>query len=218
MLATLLFTVTAFSVAPIEAAEIRLRSTVNCTTAVVRLTDIADIVDAEPRLAQALAEVPICPAPAAGTERSLSQNDVRQLLAVSGLEYDRYRVAGHDAVTIRFDAAAPAIARRPLIASGVRQAIFTQDVEEKIKVVRPATATIAPAAAAPKSSAAALVERNAVVTVIARTAGVRITASGKALEAGAAGDAINIELADTKQRVLARVTGPQTVELASPGL
>jgi flagella basal body P-ring formation protein FlgA len=78
--------------------------------------------------------------------------------------------------------------------------------------------TIAPPAPAPKSTAAPLVDRGAIVTVIARTAGVRITATGKALDSGAAGEAINVELADSKQRVLARITGQQSVEISTPGL
>ena len=46
---------------------------------------------------------------------------------------------------------------------------------------------------------------------------IRITTSGKALEAGTAGEAIGVELADNKQRVLARITGPQMVEVSSEG-
>lgn len=219
MLPTFLLTFAALSASPTEAAEIRLRSAAVCPSTIVRLTDIADITAADPRLAQALAEVPVCPAPAAGTERTLSQNELRQLLAISGVEQDRFRVAGSDTVTIHYDRTAQATVQRPLVASGVRQAVFMEEVEpKKTRLVRPAAAPIAPPASAPKATEATLVERGTVVTVIARTAGVRITASGKALDAGAAGEAISIELADSKQRVLGRITGPQTVEMSTPGL
>ena len=62
-----------------------------------------------------------------------------------------------------------------------------------------------------------VVEKGAIVTVSARAAGVKITTSGKALDDGSTGESIGVELADSKQRVLARVSGPQTVEMTAEG-
>jgi flagella basal body P-ring formation protein FlgA len=63
-----------------------------------------------------------------------------------------------------------------------------------------------------------LVERGAIVSVHARAAGVRISTSGKAIEAGSTGDFVRVELADSKERVVARVVGPQEVEVAAGGV
>ena len=205
---------------PDAPAEVRLRSTVSCSSTVVRVADVADVVASDARLGQAIAEVPLCPAPPAGRERTLTAHDVQQMLALSGIERGECRVSGSEQVSIGWQAiSASTAARRPVVATGVRQAIFTEQQPGDRSGGRPANVVSKQPESPPKPAAAPLlVERGATVTIIARAAGVRITASGKALEGGAAGDAINVELADTKQRVLAKVSGPQTVELAAGGL
>ena len=57
-------------------------------------------------------------------------------------------------------------------------------------------------------------EKGASVMVHAQTGGIRIRTSGKALEAGSSGETISVELADSKEKVLARIVGPQMVEVA----
>jgi flagella basal body P-ring formation protein FlgA len=218
MIATLaLALVTLASTAP-DAAEVRLRPTASCSSPIVRLTDIADVVAGDPRLAQALADIALCPAPNVGTERTLTQHDVRQLLAWSGVERGDCRVCGSEAVTLTVETAlAATTGKRPFLATGVRQALFTDAQDATRVAVRPAAAM--QSTPLPKPPAAApLVERGGSVTVIAKAAGIRITAAGKALETGREGDTVNVELADSKQRVLGRVSGPQTVELAASGL
>jgi hypothetical protein len=211
----------AMAVASAEAAEVRLRSSAVCTAAVVRLADVAEIHADDARMAQSLGEIPLFPSPAAGNPKSLSQDDVRQLLALSGVERATAKVTGSETVTVTTEHAtrAGSSAKRPMVASGVRQATFEAESEADRKPPRSRQATkAAPAADAKQPStpplAPPLVERGAVLTVTARTAGVRITTSGKALEAGAMGDTIGVELADTKQRVLASVTGPQLAEVS----
>jgi flagella basal body P-ring formation protein FlgA len=199
------------------AAEVRLRAQASCSTTIVRLTDVADVLSNDERLAQALADVPLCPTPTMGTERTLTQHDVRQLLALSGVERTACRMTGSEFVTISpASAASGHAAKRPIVAAGVRQAVFTENDAAKV-AVRPAAASVAPDLP-PKKTAMPLVERGMQVTVIARAAGVRITASGKALQSGAADEMVNVELPDTKQRILARVIGPQTVEMAATGI
>ena len=58
-------------------------------------------------------------------------------------------------------------------------------------------------------------ERGSTVTIHSRKPGIRVTASGKALQPGAVGEVITIEMPDSKQRVMARVVGPQLVEVAA---
>jgi flagella basal body P-ring formation protein FlgA len=198
-------------------AEVRLRSSAACTTMIVRLADVAEVFADDARMAESLAEIPLCPAPAAGSQRALSQDDVRQLLALSGVERKTAQVTGSETVTVTTESTSrfTAGARRPLVAAGIRQAAFEIDAEISRKpqtrsAVKPQNA---PTPDMQLPAAPRVVERGAIVTVCARTAGVRITTSGKALEAGSTGDTVGIELADTKQRVLARVTGPQAVEV-----
>src|SRR5262245_24602918 len=80
-------------------AEVRLRSSAACTGSVVRLADVAEIYADDRRLAQALAETPLCPAPQPGHLRSLSQHELRQILMLSGVEKS-VSVTGSEAVSI----------------------------------------------------------------------------------------------------------------------
>jgi flagella basal body P-ring formation protein FlgA len=203
---------------PLSAAEVRLRSSAVAGGAVVRLADVADITSPDPALSEALGEIPLCPAPAAGRERSLHQQEVRVLLTLSGVEAGRATVTGSEAVRIGFQTAGQPMTRikRPLAASGVRLAAFETSAEP---VDRAAAARQSPDPAEPARldvKDAVLVARGEVVTVQARVAGVRLTTSGKALDDGSAGATIGVELADTKQRVLGQVTGPQKVEVTAP--
>jgi flagella basal body P-ring formation protein FlgA len=196
----------------VSAVEVRLRSTASSTSRIIRLSDVAEVLG-EAEIATALADVALCPAPAAGHERTLTQAEVRGLLLLSGLERNDCVVTGSESVTVAgsTSAAAGARPRQPLIASGVRQAIFEADPSASAS--RPVKPVSKEGPAPPAANAPPLVERGATVTVNARTAGVRITTSGKALEAGKAGDSINVELADSKQRILATVVGVQAVEV-----
>jgi hypothetical protein len=201
------------------AAEVRLRSSAICATSVVRVADVAEIFSGEQRIAAALAEIPLCPAPAAGSQRSLSQEDVRRLLALSGVESDMALVTGSDSVTVTNESSARSgsLPRKPLIASGVRQATFEAEADDHRKPkAQSASKLPGPTRSDAKSPASSpLVTKGTLLTVNARTAGVRITTSGKALEEGAAGQMIGVELADTKQRVMGRVLGSQLVEVTA---
>jgi len=204
---------------PAIAAEVRLRSSAACATSVVRVADVAEIFSGDTRIAAALAEIPLCPAPVVGGQRVLSQDDVRRLLELSGVEQGTALVTGSESVTVTNESnvRSGSLPRRPLIASGVRQATFETEAHGNRN--HKAQSTSKQAAAIPSdaksSNSSPLVARGTVLTVNARTAGVRITTSGKALEEGAVGQTIGVELADTKQRVLGRVLGPQLVEVTA---
>jgi hypothetical protein len=206
------------------AAEVRLRSSAACATSVVRVADVAEIFSNDTRIAAALAEIPLCPAPTAGSQRVISQDEVRRLLELSGVEHRTALVTGSETVTVTIESAigTGSLPKRPMIASGVRQAVFEIESDGHQGNRKPQVPSVSkqptpPAATAKSQTTPPLVARGTLLTVNARTAGVRITTSGKALEAGSAGETIGIELADTKQRVLGRVLGPQLVEITAGG-
>jgi flagella basal body P-ring formation protein FlgA len=210
---------TLLGAASTTAAEVRLRSSAVCATSVVRVADVAEIFAGEARIAAALAEIPLCPAPAAESQRTFSQNDVRRLLELSGVESETALVTGSESVTVTTESSirSGSLPRQPLIASGVRQATFETEADS-IRKPKNQFGSKPPApirSDAKPSASPPLVARGALLTVNARTAGVRITTSGKALEQGAAGETIGVELADTKQRVQGRVIGPQLVEVTA---
>jgi len=191
-----------------SAAEVRLRPTATCGSTVVRLADVAEIEAADASLAAALGEIPLCPAPAVGGERSLSQHDVRQLLVLSGVERADVNVGGSERVTIQAEKSLMHPAPQAG-AAGVRQAAF----QTQAKKAQPA----APEPPADKlAKREQLVDRGANVSVYARAAGVRIATSGKALQPGAAGETILVEM-ENKEKVQARVVAAQAVEVAVPG-
>lgn len=206
-----------------NAADVRLRSAAVCAGSVVRVTDVAEVFGNDQRLMQSLADLPLCPTPAAGRHKVLSQDDVRQLLEMSGVEKKLVTITGSETVTISGNTTHPnsSPAKQPLVVSGVRQAAFEAPAASAPAAARPAAprsiaaAAITPAADEKTPAAPPLIEKGRGLTVVARSAGVQITTSGKAVDAGSLGDMIAVDLVDTKQRVFARVTGPQTVELTT---
>jgi flagella basal body P-ring formation protein FlgA len=198
-------------------AEVRLRSAAACGTAVVRVADVAEVFTDDARAADALSDIPLCPAPMLDGHKTLSQADVRELLAQSGVDRKTANVTGSESVTITADVhhrATPG-GKRPMVATGVRQATFEADLAANRKSTVRAIAKPQPTANVTdkQSSQAPLIERGSVVTVSASAAGIKVTTSGKALDDGAGGETISVELTDGKQRVLARVKGPQVVEV-----
>jgi len=199
----------------VAAAEIRLRSSALCAAPIVRLEDVAEVRAEDPALAEALSLIAICPAPPKGTQRTLTQHDVRQIVALTGVELAKVAVTGSEQVVLQAEAALAAHARSNRANAEIRQALYSVESPPDRPAVpsRPAPAAPLPATSATDGKAERLVERGAAVTVHSRRPGVRITASGKALQPGAGGELIGVELNDTKQRVLGRVIGPQTVEV-----
>jgi hypothetical protein len=203
--------------ASVPAAEVRLRSAAVCSGSIARVADIAEVLAPDHRVADALAEIPLCPTPAAGQSRVLSQDDVRQLLVLSGVERKTATVTGSESVTISRDGSprTSPTAKQPLVAGGIRQAVFEVESEPtaKPKTVQPATFQRPDSDEMKPIKEAPLVEKGASLTVHALTAGVRITAAGKAIDSGSMGESIGVELIDTKQKVVGRIVAPQTVEI-----
>jgi flagella basal body P-ring formation protein FlgA len=203
--------------AHIDAAEVRLRSSAVCAGSVVRLADVAEVHASEPELAAALSDVPLCAAPARGAERQFTQHDVRQLLVLSGLAAAAVQVTGSETVTLLTESSGVAANKRQRSAFAThRQAAFEVEIPggRESSVRQAAARPVQPSGAmAEESRPPRLVERGALCTVHARTAGIRVTTQGKALQAGALGDTISIEMAETKERVLGRIAGSQIVEV-----
>jgi flagella basal body P-ring formation protein FlgA len=201
---------------PAAAVEVRLRSSVVCPAPVVRLADVAEVRGGEnPEFSDALSSVVLCPAPAPGSTQSLSQHQVRQLLTLSGVEASRLLVTGSEAVELLAETL-PTPSRRAILPAGaIRQALFTVEEAEnrRLSPTRPAAA---PQPLKPKADPLTprLVQRGATVSVTTRRPGIRVTTSGKALDPGAAGEMIHVELADSRERVLARVVSPHAVEVS----
>ena len=189
----------------VQATEVRLRSVASCSAAVVRLGDIAEIASDDPAIADDLAAIPLFPAPAAGKSRQLDRNQVRQLLSISGIDLKQLSLTGSETVVVQSGAGNST--SRPTNRGGEPSAIRLASLETAVPARRPKPAAAEPLPLPP------LVKRGESVTVHSRAAGVRITTSGKALSDGSLGAEIQIELADKRNKILARVAGPQTVEI-----
>jgi hypothetical protein len=199
------------------AAEVRLRSSGVCTAPIVRLADAAEIRGDDEALIEILAAITLCPAPASGSERTFTQHDIRQILALSDVEREQVVVTGSEQVVLKGEIGSYEPRKNGSKFGNVRQALHVTEarLDRAGPAAQPAAAAASPSAKDVKQ--AKLVERGTAVTVHARKAGVRITTSGTALQAGAAGELINVEL-EPKQRVLARVVGAQQVEVGGSTL
>ena len=60
------------------------------------------------------------------------------------------------------------------------------------------------------------VQKNALVTMVVQSGGMELTASGRAIDAGGAGDVIQVMNVQTKKTVQAIVAGPNLVQVAMP--
>src|SRR6188474_2864795 len=89
-----------------RATEIRVRSSASCSTAVVRLIDVAEIQGDDYRLVQSLADIPLFPSPTTDGSRSASKQELAQLIALSGVERSAVQLTGSETVTITADGAA----------------------------------------------------------------------------------------------------------------
>jgi len=205
VLKTIVVTVTfVVACATSAAVEIRLKNEVHCPGPLVRLGDIAELDMPTTAESPALADLALFPVPAAGKSRELKRQELQQLLALCEIDPRDVQLAGAETVIIRAGSAEQKTIIRPALH------------------LIPATAYIKTGSAQPSERPAAtsksdplprLVQRNQVVTIHSLWPGVKVTASGKALADGTLGEAVLIEQADSRERVLAKVIGPQTVEV-----
>jgi hypothetical protein len=189
-----------------RAAEVRLHAVANCQATVVRLGDIAEIACDDPAIAEDLAAVALFPAPGPGKTRQLDRHQVRQLLAISGIDLTAILLTGSEFVMVQTEVARPvarAVRRRGWGASPIRLASLERaepSVRQKAPTTEPAELPL-------------LVKRGEGVTIRSRNAGVLVTTSGKALADGALGSEIAIEIDDTRTKLRGRVAGPKLIEV-----
>lgn len=88
------------------ATEVKLRDHVSPTSRVVRLGDVAEVVNADRQQARRLAAVPLMPAPAPDTHRFLRKREIADMLQASGVELGEVRFSGAERVAV---GAAPAV-------------------------------------------------------------------------------------------------------------
>jgi flagella basal body P-ring formation protein FlgA len=76
------------------AVDVTLRDRVAPHASVVRLGDVADVSTADRQRARQLAAMPLMPAPAPGTERSLRAREIQDMLTAQGVDLAELRFAG----------------------------------------------------------------------------------------------------------------------------
>jgi len=82
-------------------AEVRLHAVANCQATVVRLGDVAEILSDDPAIAGDLAAVALFPAPGSGKTKQLDRHQVRQLLAISGVDLSAVFLTGSEFVVVQ---------------------------------------------------------------------------------------------------------------------
>jgi hypothetical protein len=192
--------------APAAAVEIRLKSEAHSPGSLVRLGDIAEIEGLASAADASLADLVLFPAPAVGKTRELGRQELRQLLALCDVEVRGVELTGAERVVIHAGGDDSKTIIRPALH------LIPASAYIKPGTSKPGAKTeTAKSAAAPAPSK--LVGRNQVVSIHSIWPGVKVTATGKALADGALGESVLVEQGDTRERVLAKVIGPQTVEI-----
>jgi hypothetical protein len=195
-----------------QAAEIHLLPNGETRGEWVRLADIADVESDEESEANTLRETRLCPAPQAGSSRTLSVVEIRELLARQEVNVAEHRIYGASRTVVSASGETPPAESeepRPLTAprgaKQIRQASRRPAAQQR---------QVAQASAESEEPAEILVMRNDAVSLVVRAAGVKISTSAIALADGAEGELIEVRSAtDRRKLFLARVVGHQRVEI-----
>jgi flagella basal body P-ring formation protein FlgA len=243
-----------------EAAEVTLRPRSVVRGPLVRLGDIAEVVDADPGIVRQLSGLPLFPAPAADKQRLVSRQEVQQLLVMHEINLRAVKLAGADEVSVSWTRQAERPAAKPVVkslprpkaesaaassetpASTVQVAVAIRPLRmgEMLKPSDIELRTVAATApvgqeqpkleelvgkelkrglsagqpiAAELLQTPRLVHRGDLVTVRSIAPGIVVTARGRATEEGGRGDLVTIELTDSREKILARVSDRQAVEV-----
>ena len=86
--------------AVVHAADLRLHSDARTSGSVVRLGDVADILNGGDDVTQALAQIELAPAPAAGKQRTISVREIQDTLERRGLNMLNIRLSGASQVNV----------------------------------------------------------------------------------------------------------------------
>ena len=195
---------TAFVTSAAGAVEVRLKDEAHCAGSLVCLGDIAELVPQPADGASSLAHLALFPAPSAVKPKQLRRQELIELLALCEVDVRALEFTGAESVVIR---SGPAT-ERTIIRPALHLIPASSYVQKSPAYLDPRAA-----AAAKPTDEAQLVRRNTAVTIHSIWPGVKVTASGKSMADGALGESVLVEQANSKQRVLAKVVGPQTVEL-----
>ncbi|MGO8749551.1 MAG: flagellar basal body P-ring formation chaperone FlgA [Thermoguttaceae bacterium] len=108
--------------APLPAAEIELRAAGQVQGTVVTLGDVADVLTADRRQAEALAAVELFPASAVGRSRILRVQEIQEILAARQINLGEHRFSGSNQVVVTVAAAAVEPVQRPVSPAAIKQA------------------------------------------------------------------------------------------------
>lgn len=186
-----------------SAGEIRIKEHADAAGPLVRLGDVAEISAETTADGESLADLALFPSPAGGKSRLLKRQELVELLALCDVELKGWEFAGAEAVEIR---GATSISR-----TIVRPALHL--IPARSQVVHEVKPAAKPAGGSKSEETPPLVTRNGAVTVHSLAAGIRITTAGKSLADAGKGQAVLVELADSREKILAQVVGPQLVEI-----
>jgi hypothetical protein len=198
-----LFVIVALATAAVQAGEIRLKAHVESSGPLVRLGDVAEIAADVTADGESLADLALFPAPAGGRTRLLKRQELVELLTLCDIELKGWEFAGAEVVEVK--------AATTLTRTIVRPALHLIPTRSQV-VHEPKTGNKAPATAK-ADVPPPLVTRNGAVTMHSLAAGIRITTAGKSLADAGKGQSVLVELADSREKVLAQVVGPQLVEI-----
>jgi hypothetical protein len=190
------------SLAAAQAGEIRLKDAAQCSGPLVRLADIAEVEGEAAADGPSLGDLVLFPAPATGKSRILARQELCQLLSLCDVPVRSWQFTGADAVEIKAGGEVRSIIRPALhlIPAG-------SHLRAGGKTGR------APAGDSDGTKPPRLVQRGGTVSVHSLAAGIRVMTSGKSLADAAQGENVLVELADTEEKILAKVVGPQLVEV-----
>jgi hypothetical protein len=193
-----------------------LRQTAESAGPLVRLGDLVQVVGGESAqdesgLDEDTAELVLFPTPERNRSRTISRRELIELLTLCDLSPRKVQIIGADKVTIHPAAKELRHVVRPALH------LIPDSSHVRTKPVSPASVRTARSAAVEPSAQPeekpALVRRNGAVTVHCLAAGVKVSTSGRSLADAAQGEQVLVELADSREKVLAQVLGPQVVQI-----
>lgn len=193
------------------AAEIHLLRSGEATGEAVLLGDVADIACDDETEAASLRQTEICPAPLVGRARKLSLGEVREALARQGINVSECKFYGASRIEVTASGEMTKAPKPIAKAATVQKSSFAKDEasgEKERNELR------SPEDAKPLM----LVKRGEAVALTVRAAGVKVSTAAVAQTDGAEGEMIVVRsAADRKKTFLARVVGPQAVEMLVGG-
>jgi hypothetical protein len=196
--------------------QLVLRQSAESTGALVRLGDLVQIVGGESAqddsgLDEDTAELVLFPAPERNRSRTISRRELVELLTLCDLSPRKVQIIGADEVTVHPAATELRHVVRPALHLIPDSSHLRTEPVSPVPARAARTAAVEPLAKPEEKPA--LVRRNGAVTVHCLAAGVKVTTSGKSLADAAQGEQVLVELADSRDKVLAQVLGPQVVQI-----